>query len=362
MCLVSLAWPEESCHFEELKRLCDDTYLLVSVPVFTDTLLASFQTDPIRFLPRVLKGVLKHFRIRAQLNGGIRDLIARHRPDVIQVEYTIMALYLKKLSAGPCRVLHLHDLMMKPYARLWAAERTMALRISRYLFYLILKSIELKFCRSFDRVLLKSCYDRKLLLQCGNFDTQVFPLGVHQQAATASYASREARSVLFVGAMFRNVNEEAALYFIDRVMPELERKVGPVKFYVVGIAPSVLLKGRCAENIVVSGYVEDLSPFYNNCHAFVAPLFVGGGMIFKVLQAMSFGLPVVATAVANEGIEGRDGSELLIAESAEEFADRLASLMSDAELWQRISRNGQAYVNARYSWDVVVEEYLKDLL
>jgi len=111
----------------------------------------------------------------------------------------------------------------------------------------------------------------------------------------------------------------------------------------------------------VTGFVEDLSIFYRRCHVFVAPLFVGGGMIFKVLQAMSFGLPVVASAVANEGIQATDGKEILLAEDLGEFAAKLAALIEDDELWRRISAGGQAFVNARYSWDVVMDEYLKNV-
>jgi glycosyltransferase involved in cell wall biosynthesis len=93
----------------------------------------------------------------------------------------------------------------------------------------------------------------------------------------------------------------------------------------------------------------------------VAPLFVGGGMIFKVLQAMSFGVPVVSSTVANEGIQARDGTEILIADDAGEFANRIAAVMNDPELWQRISSGAHAFANERYSWDVVIEDYLQKI-
>jgi len=360
ICLASLAWPEESRHFDDLRSLCDDTCLLVSVPVFTDTLFNSFQSEPLLFLPRVLKGILKHFRIRRNLNEGIRQMIRRHQPDLVQVEYTIMALYLARLNSQST-VLHLHDLMLKPYARLWKAERNISARFLRFVFFLILKNVEIGFCRTFDKVLVKSEYDRKLLLQYRHFNAQVFPLGVHPQKEIEPYTSREPKSILFVGAMFRQVNERAALYCIERVLPKLQRRIGPVKFYVVGCGPSTLLKEKSSENVVVTGFVEDLSPFYGHCHAFIAPLFVGGGMIFKIVQAMSFGLPVVSSSVGNEGIGALDGAEILIAEDPDEFSEKLASLMTDQELWQRISAGGQKLVNEKYSWDVVMREYLSNI-
>jgi glycosyltransferase involved in cell wall biosynthesis len=361
VCLASLSWPDESRHFEALRELCDDTFFVVSVPVFTDTFLNSLQSDPIRFLPRIFRGIVKHIRIRARLNEGIRQLIRGHNPDLVQVEYSTMALYLRKLKPAGLRVLHLHDLMMKPYGRLWMGEKNVISRINRFLFFAVLKKIELAFCRTFDLVLVKSQYDRNLLLQHGRFDARVFPLGIRPQAGIEPYTCRETGSVLFVGAMFRKVNEEAALYFIETVLPRLERKIGPVKFYIVGCSPSRSLEKRASEKIIVTGYVDDLSYYYRKCQVSVAPLFVGGGMIFKVLQAMSFGLPVVSSTVANEGIEAADGKEILIADTPEEFADRLASLMCNAEFWQRISGGAHAFVNGRYSWNVVMQDYLRDV-
>ena len=82
VCLASLAWPEESRHLEGLRQLCDDTYFLVTTPVFTDSLLSSFQSKPLRFLPKILAGILKHRAIRIRLNSEIRDMIRRHKPDI----------------------------------------------------------------------------------------------------------------------------------------------------------------------------------------------------------------------------------------------------------------------------------------
>jgi glycosyltransferase involved in cell wall biosynthesis len=251
--------------------------------------------------------------------------------------------------------------MIKPYARLWMGEKNVIARANRRLFFAILKTIELAFCRRFDRVLVKSQCDRNLLQQHGRFDARVFPLGVRPQTGIEPYTYREPGSVLFVGAMFRKVNEEAAVYFIEDVLPKLEQKIAPVKFYVVGSSPSSSLRRRVSAQVVVTGFVDDLSYYYRRCQVLVAPLFVGGGMIFKVLQAMSFGLPVVSSSVANEGIEAVDGDEILIADKAEDFAERLASVMRNEELWERISSGACAFVNSRYSWNVVMQDYLRNV-
>jgi glycosyltransferase involved in cell wall biosynthesis len=251
--------------------------------------------------------------------------------------------------------------MMKPYGRLWKREKNGVVRVFRFLFFAAVKHVELSFCRAFNVILVKSEYDRKLLQQHGSFCSYVFPLGIHPQTGIASYTCREPGSILFVGAMFRKVNEDAALFFIERVLPRLETKVPSVKFYIVGGAPSGPLTKKASEKVIVTGFRDDLSSFYSRCQVLVAPLFVGGGMVFKIVQAMSFGLPVVSSTVANEGVQARNGSEILIADDAEEFANKVVAIMSNPELWQRISSGGHAFVNERYSWDVVIQDYLRNL-
>jgi glycosyltransferase involved in cell wall biosynthesis len=359
VCLASLAWPEESRHFESLRQLCDDTYLFASVPVFTDTLFNTLLGHPVRFFPKVIQGVVKHIRVRRLLNSGIREIIQDHDPDIVQVEYTTMVLYLQKLKSTRLKVLHLHDLMVKPYTRLWMAEKNRVARLFRFLFFAAVKYVELTFCGAFDVVLVKSEYDKKVLGQHGSLDTAVFPLGIYPQTQIAPYTCREPGSILFVGAMFRKVNEDAALFFIEHVLARLEEKVQSVKLYIVGVSPSKSLRKKASNKIIVTGFVEDLSSFYRRCQVSVAPLFVGGGMIFKVLEAMNFGLPVVSSTIANEGIEARDGSEILLADDAEEFADRIAAVMTDPDLWQRISFAAHALVGRKYSWDVVIQNYLQ---
>jgi glycosyltransferase involved in cell wall biosynthesis len=362
VCLVSIALPEETGHFESLRQFCDGTHFVVSVPVFTDTALNSLLTHPLGFFPKVAQGILKHMRIRRLLNSGIRQMMHEHNPDVIQVEYTTMVLYLKRLkNFSGVRVLDLHDLMMKPYSRFWLAETNGIVRFFRFLAFAAIKKVELAFCRAFDVLLVKSEYDRKLLLQQGSFHSYVFPLGVHPQTGIAPSQCREPGSILFVGAMFRKVNEDATMFFIEQVLPRLETKVDSVKFYIVGSSPSEYLRKKATEKVIVTGYVDDLTPYYRRCQMLVAPLFTGGGMLFKVVQAMSFGLPVVSSTVANEGVQARNGCEILIADDAEEFANKISAIMNDRELWQRISSGGHAFVSERYSWDVVMEDYLRNM-
>lgn len=359
--LLSLATPDEVRELDDLKSLCDDTCFLISRPLFARSFLNSFLRNPLSLIFKLPLEFMRYLIIRWRLTRHIHLMIRRHDPDIVQVEYSAMALYFSKIGSKKLKLLHLHDVMLKPFGRLYEAEKKFFRRFFRRLLFSFVKHMEVSFCRQFDTLLVKSEFDKQLLLQHGNFKIAIFPLGIEPVSVIQPYEHREPNSILFVGSMYRDLNEQAAFYFIREALPKLIQSLGHVTFYVVGSSPSQDLKRMSLEHVVVTGYVEDLSLFYHRCRVFVAPLFIGGGMIFKILQAMSFGVPVVSSPIANEGIMAKDRDEILIAHSADDFCNQTSSLLTNKDLWERISNRGRSFVNSKYSWDTVLDHYLRSV-
>ena len=94
------------------------------------------------------------------------------------------------------------------------------------------------------------------------------------------------------------------------------------------------------EHVIVHGYVEDIAPYMDGCRVSVAPLRYGAGVKGKVNMAMSYGLPVVATPVAVEGMHVESGEDVLVADDAQAFADAVIRAHEDEALWNRLSANG----------------------
>ena len=89
----------------------------------------------------------------------------------------------------------------------------------------------------------------------------------------------------------------------------------------------------------------------NGCRVSLAPLRFGAGVKGKVNQAMSHGLPVVATSCAAEGLYAEHGRELLIADDAKSFAAEVCRVYQDRALWQRLAENGRRNVEQHFSLD-----------
>ena len=109
------------------------------------------------------------------------------------------------------------------------------------------------------------------------------------------------------------------------------------------------------------GFVEDLTPYYESCALAIAPLRYGAGVKGKVNQALSFGLPVVGSPVAFEGMGLTHESEVMVAETAEDFAESVAKLCADRALWQTLSERGAASLAGRFTPEVA-EAALRDVL
>jgi len=100
----------------------------------------------------------------------------------------------------------------------------------------------------------------------------------------------------------------------------------------------------------ILGYVPNVAPFFDSCRLSVAPLRYGAGVKGKINQSLAFGLPVVATRQAVEGMFLEDGESVRIADEPTDFAAAVLRLYADHSLWERLSRNGLAVMEAHFSF------------
>lgn len=169
------------------------------------------------------------------------------------------------------------------------------------------------------------------------------------------------RGLLFVGGFEHRPNIDAAQYLVRRIMPLVWRRVPEAHVTIVGgDAPEEVLR-LSAPNVDVTGWVADLDPLLRSSVALVAPLRYGAGVKGKVTQSLSVGLPVIATALGAEGLDAREGVDLLQADDPTAFAEQVVRLHGDDALWHELSANGQEVIR-RLGSPEVQREALVQLL
>lgn len=170
------------------------------------------------------------------------------------------------------------------------------------------------------------------------------------QRNSRSYA--DTRDLLFVGGFLHHPNREAVEWLRSQVMPLLRLRLTGITLHVVGDMPDEdAQRIRCAD-IQVHGHVATLEPHLAAARISLAPLLSGAGVKGKINQAMSHGLPVVATSIAAEGMFLQHGHDALIADGATAFAAEVARLYEDEQLWMKLSGNGYDNVEKHFSSDL----------
>ena len=183
---------------------------------------------------------------------------------------------------------------------------------------------------------------------------------VHDVAGKQRNFSQTA-GLLFVGGYQHHPNREAVDWLCSEIMPKLRQLLPGVVLHLVGDIQPADAARLGANDILVHGHVPSIEPFLENSRINLAPLRSGAGVKGKINQAMSHGLPVVATRIAAEGMFLSHGHNALIADSAMDFAAQVARLYQDATLWQQLSDNG--YVNiAEHFSSTLARDTLRTLL
>ena len=111
-------------------------------------------------------------------------------------------------------------------------------------------------------------------------------------------------------------------------------------------------------NISLVGYVDDIRPLIASSWISLAPIFSGGGTRLKILEAFGLRTPVIATSKGAEGLEVQHEKHLLIADTAETFAQETIRLLNDDELRSELTSNAYQLVKEKYDWQVIIPKFL----
>jgi glycosyltransferase involved in cell wall biosynthesis len=156
--------------------------------------------------------------------------------------------------------------------------------------------------------------------------------------------------VLFVGALDRVENEDAARWLLEQIWPHVLAEVPDAQLTIAGAKPSPGLR-RAAEpvsHVRITGYVDSLSPHYRRASVVVAPMRLGAGVKLKSVVAMLWGLPVVATSVAAEGVLGPEVF-YAVEDDSTNFANAVVAVLKDPSSADDVRARAFVWSHDQYS-------------
>jgi glycosyltransferase involved in cell wall biosynthesis len=150
-------------------------------------------------------------------------------------------------------------------------------------------------------------------------------------------------------------NVNAVTTLVSEILPLVRGERPQTDLLIAGARPTKAVQQLGGVGIEVSGWLDDIRSAYERGRIMVVPLVIGAGLQNKILEAMSMGVPCVTTELVNRAIGAVPDEEILIATSAQEFAQQTLRLLESPELYSRISAGGLKLVQSRYSWQAVGE-------
>lgn len=347
--LVSFVRAEDAPeHVTHLKTICRDVY---TVPIRRSAWRTARAAAVALALGR--PAVIERDRSPEML-ALLRSLTGVQRFDYIHADQTSMVQY--ALAAGemagvdggapPHLVLDAHNALFKVVERLAGQTRNPVVRRALQHEARRLQRYEAQSYRRFDDVVFVTEEDRSriglahawTIPICGDpHDTPMTPRAKGQR-------------ITFVGALHWPPNAEGIRWFLDEVWPMVHRILPDATLTVIGKQPPRDVAETLQPNVEALGYVADLQPYLAETSAWIVPLWSGGGMRVKIIDAWTWGVPVVSTRIGAEGLAYEDNGNLLIADTPEEFVAAVVRVTRDGELAERLLQAGRCTVLEQYSW------------
>lgn len=288
----------------------------------------------------------------------INELIQQHQPGILYGQLLRVAQYIRKsnlpkaidyqdvFSMGMKRRLDIGKWWMKPFFKME---------------YLRLKKYEAAIFDDFDVKTIISEPDRQLIPHPNRNEILIIPNGVDHDFFKPQICDKK-YDLVFTGNMGYPPNINAVEYLATEILPLVWKQFPNAKMMIAGASPDIKVKKAACENIIVSGWLDDIRTAYSESKIFIAPMRIGTGLQNKLLEAMSMLLPTITTSLANGALQAKVNSEILIGDSAQELANQIITLLSNPKKAQQLAQTGYDFVHRNYDWEATTEILEKALL
>lgn len=280
---------------------------------------------------------------------------ANYKPDVVFLEWTQIVLIIddvKKIFPEAKYIASEADVTFLSRERKYKNENKYVLKAYKKLQYYNCKKWEMKALNMADYIFTQNTKDVKLILHDGTI--KINKVGVqtpYYHKSQLTY-SRETNDILFFGAMSREENVSAVIWFIKNVMPLIEDL--PCRFVVLGGGLSESVKQLQTDKIIMKGFVESIDEDFSKGMCFVCPLVLGAGIKVKVIEALYSDIPVITNQIGIEGINAVNGENYIHCEKPDEYASAIRQIYSQRDY----HIHGRLVIEKEFSLDDSFKRYV----
>jgi len=359
--LTLLDHPNLGVYTENVGRYCDD---LVAVPAKQNYPVYSKMYYHLSLFPYI---VVKKYSI--QMAKLVENKIRKNEYDIIHFHNFGMLPYGLNIRSLP-KIAYVIDAVSLYFRRNYYNEKNLIKKFSYLIELVKMNRYEKKIYPRFDRCVVVSETDKLALQQnCPAANIITIPNGVDTEYFNSTSQSEEGDylSLLFSGNMNYPPNVHAVLWFVENVWPRVKVFFPRLKLYIVGRNPSPSLERLKADkHIIITGYVEDIRPYFDRASIYICPMISGTGIKTKLLEAMAMRKPIIASSLSLQGIpDSKDNDCLLISDTPSDFSEKVIGLLENHNYRQNLGMAARHFVSDLYSWKnsaKMLEQTYKDAI
>lgn len=288
--------------------------------------------------------------------------------DIVHLEGIYLATYIptiRQQTNAPI-VMRAHNVEFEIWERLAEEQRNPLKKWYLSLLAKRIRKFELSSLQSYDGLVPISVVDeaqwksfgfrKSCWTMAGSIQLEEYPL----EGEKADFPS-----VFFIGSLDWMPNQEGLQWFFEKVWKQVIDVYPALQCYIAGRNGPEWFLQQQIENVVFVGEVESAIDFIQSKAIMISPLFSGSGMRIKLIEAMALAKPIVATSIAAEGINCQSGENILIADSAQDFAVALLEVVAKEEFAMKLGQNARDFVGKEHNTSALIaelEEFYQSLL
>jgi sugar transferase (PEP-CTERM/EpsH1 system associated) len=300
----------------------------------------------------------------AEFRAKLNQLVSETKFEVVQCEALELAPFVREIFKGyvnrPKLILDNHNAEYLLQYRAYESDRKRGIKglpLAAYSWLQArrLKEYEAESLNFFDYGITVSEHDRNALLKISpNTKIRVIPNGIDTQEFTPDSALEKPDQLVFTGSMDFRPNVDGMVWFGREVWHLLKQHKPGAKLSIVGRRPLPSVKALAElDGITVTGWVTDARPYMRESCLYIVPIRMGGGVRFKVLEALAMGKPLLTTSMGADGVNLVADKHAVFADTVADFVEKAVILLNNPALRAELARAGREFVVENYDWSKI---------
>ncbi len=307
--------------------------------------------DPIKYYSFINLPIFQH---NAGFANHLHNILTQSQFDIIQIDFISLGPLVYLLPEDVVKILVHHEIR---YIRI-KREMDLFKKIEAfdYCRFCIIKDEEIALLRRFNQIVTLTETDKNILSE------DIDPSKIYVSPATIPFIKKNElpfkpfiNRLVFIGSSRHLPNTDGIEWFIQEVLPEMEKQIPEIKLEIIGDWELPYRKKYQKGNVSFFGFIDKLETVLPGS-LLIVPLRIGSGMRLKVIEALNMEIPFISTSIGVEGLNLESMKECIIADNAADFINGICSIANQIALQKQMVINASLKLQTEFSYNRAIKK------